>query len=373
MSLPSNKTVVVGMSGGVDSSLTAWLLKEKGYRVIALFMKNWEEKDDQGICHSTRDYEDVTQVCDKIGIPCYSVNFSENYLDQVFSQFLDELKKGRTPNPDILCNREIKFKVLFEKALEYGADFLATGHYAQIDDQGRLLKGIDPGKDQSYFLYAVNGKTFNKVLFPVGELHKSEVRRLSREAGLPTSEKKDSTGICFIGKRDFSSFIKNYVGAQPGVFETLSGKRMGTHVGTAYYTMGQRHGMGLGGPGEPWFVVGKDIERSIVYVEQGTRHPGLYSDSLVANELTWIQGFPPKMPLSCTAKIRYRQNDQLCNVFINDDGQAHVNFLQPQRAITPGQSIVFYDGNCCLGGGIIDRAGPSYYERGESLPLIVAG
>ena len=350
------KTVVVGMSGGVDSSVSAFLLKKQGYDVIGLFMKNWEELDPNGICRSTEDYNDVVQVCQKLDIPYYSVNFVEEYRQSVFAEFVTRLKAGLTPNPDILCNREIKFKVFLEKAKALGADFLATGHYCRLDPLGRLLKGVDPDKDQSYFLYAVEGEAFQRVLFPIGHLHKKEVRALAREAGLPTSEKKDSTGICFIGKRDFKSFLSQYLPYQPGLFKTLCGTIVGHHDGTAFYTIGQRKGMGLGGEGDAWYVVEKDIENNIVFVERGANHPALFSPSLIANELTWIQG-PPAFPYRCTAKIRYRQMSQNCTVHPPKNGQVQVDFDELQRAVTPGQSIVFYDGEICLGGGIITRRG----------------
>ena len=359
-----NKTVVVGMSGGVDSSVTALLLKKQGYKVIGLFMKNWEEKDESGVCMSAYDYEDVRLVCEKIEIPYYAVNFAQEYQDRVFSQFIEDFKKGLTPNPDILCNREIKFKVFFEKAIELGADFLATGHYCQnisLNGKSTLVKGVDAGKDQTYFLYTLKRAILDKVLFPVGALEKSEVRALARKHELATSEKKDSTGICFIGERHFRSFLSQYVAMQPGHFETLDGKVVGQHTGAAYFTLGQRKGMGIGGPGEAWFVVGKDMNRSVVFVAQGTDHPALYCDDLIAADLTWVGEQPAQLPYACTAKIRYRQLDQSCIIQKIEDGKAYVTFPQPQRSVTPGQSIVFYDGQVCLGGGIIQAAGPSYH------------
>jgi tRNA-specific 2-thiouridylase len=371
--IPSKTTVVVGMSGGVDSSVTALLLKQQGYRVIGMFMKNWEENDANGVCKASLEFEDVVKVCNHIDIPYYSVNFVKDYWDNVFSQFLEEFKKGRTPNPDILCNREIKFKVLLEKALALGADFLATGHYAQVqyDPNGNtLLKGKDPGKDQSYFLYTLKSDTLGKVMFPVGDMLKPDLRRLAREHQLPTSEKKDSTGICFIGKRDFKEFLSQYIQYHPGNFENLDGKIVGKHDGAAYYTIGQRKGMGLGGPGEPWFVVGKDMDRNVVYVEQGISHLGLFCDDLIAHDLTWIspEG-APQLPMRCLAKVRYRQTDQECILEKIENGKAFVKFLVPQRAVTPSQSVVFYRDNICLGGGIIQEAGPSYYMQDKELPL----
>lgn len=345
-------TVVVGMSGGVDSSVSALLLKQQGYNVIGLFMKNWEEADGQGVCKASREYEDVVAVCEQIGIPYYSVNFVKEYWDNVFTHFIEECRKGRTPNPDILCNREIKFKALYEKALELGATYLATGHYCQTAD-GKLLKGADPNKDQSYFLHAIQGDVLHHVLFPIGHLHKSEVRALARSNHLPTSEKKDSTGICFIGKRDFKEFLSQYIAYTPGDFETPEGKVVGRHDGFAYYTIGQRRGLAIGGPGDAWFVVGKDIARNVVILAQGDDHPDLYCNALTANELTWISKPPSSFPFTCQAKIRYRQPDQPCVIEAIEDGIATVAFPLPQRAATPQQSIVFYDGNVCLGGGFI--------------------
>jgi tRNA-specific 2-thiouridylase len=346
------KTVVVGMSGGVDSSVAAALLKRQGYRVIGLFMKNWEETDSSGVCTAAQDFEDVVSVCRQLDIPYYSVNFVKEYQERVFEEFLQELRLGHTPNPDILCNREIKFKVLLEKALQLGAIYLATGHYAQKDGQNRLLKGADPNKDQSYFLYTLSQKTLERVLFPIGHLQKSEVRRLAKEFGLSTHAKKDSTGICFIGKRDFKGFISAYIPYHPGPFETPSGEIVGTHEGAAYYTIGQRKGIGIGGPGEAWFVVKKEMARNAVIVAQGTDHPALYADRLTADTLSWVSNMP-KLPFACRAKIRYRQADQPCTIERCDNGALSVVFQEAQRAITPRQSIVFYDGALCLGGGMI--------------------
>lgn len=352
------KVVVVGMSGGVDSSVSAALLKEQGYKVIGLFMKNWEELDEAGVCRSAREYEDVVQVCKQLEIPYYSVNFVEEYRERVFASFLADLKAGLTPNPDVLCNREIKFAVFLEKAIELGADFLATGHYCRLDAESRLLKGLDPDKDQSYFLHAVKREAFRKVLFPVGHLPKKEVRSLARKFNLAVSEKKDSTGICFIGKRDFKPFVSQYLGYQPGPFQTLSGQIVGTHDGAAYYTIGQRRGMGLGGEGDAWYVVGKDLPRNLVFVERGADHPSLFTSELTAGSLTWIAEAPSPFPYRCKAKIRYRQQDQDCLLHAPvlhapENGCARVEFLEPQRAVTPGQSIVFYTGDVCLGGGTI--------------------
>jgi tRNA-uridine 2-sulfurtransferase len=358
--------VVVGMSGGVDSSVSALLLKQQGYDVIGLFMKNWEEKNDQGVCRSAEDFDDVRRVCDQIAIPYYGVNFVEEYRTQVFSQFIEDFKQGLTPNPDILCNREIKFKVFLQKALELGASFLATGHYCQniSTPQGfSLVKGVDTTKDQTYFLYTINRSILKNVLFPIGDIEKREVREIARRHQLATSDKKDSTGICFIGERDFRLFLSQYIEAQPGRFETLTGKVVGRHQGAAYYTLGQRKGLGIGGAGEAWFVVGKDLQRQVVFVEQGSDHQALYCDDLVAGQLSWIQEPPPVFPFHCQAKVRYRQEDQPCVIESIEGNQAFVTFPIPQRAVTPGQSIVFYEGATCLGGGVIQQAGPSHYAK----------
>jgi len=363
----SETTVIVGMSGGVDSSVCAALLKEEGYNVIGLFMKNWEEFDEHGVCQSSIEYADVVRVCEKLNIPYYSVDFIEEYRTQVFNHFVEEYKLGYTPNPDVLCNREIKFKVFFERAIALGADFLATGHYCQksLNENGKytLQKGLDPLKDQSYFLYTLQSEVLEKVLFPIGHLPKTEVRKIAEKFDLATKHKKDSTGICFIGERNFKKFLSNYVTFVDGNFETLSGEIVGRHTGAAYYTIGQRKGLGLGGQGEAWFVVGKDIKRNIVIVERGEFHPALYSDSLVATDLSFTAGsFTSELPLHCKAKIRYRQKDQNCTITEMRGGKIYVNFDIPQRAITPRQSIVFYVGDECIGGAMIEKSGPTYYE-----------
>jgi len=345
------KTVVVGMSGGVDSSVSALLLKQQGFKVIGLFMKNWEEKDANGVCQASKEYEDAASVCDKIGIPCYSVNFVKEYWEHVFTHFLREFEQGHTPNPDILCNREIKFKAMYDKAMDLGADFLATGHYCQ-NEQQRLKKATDSGKDQTYFLYTIKETILQRVLFPIGHLQKAEVRRIAREHALPTSEKKDSTGICFIGERNFKQFLSQYLAIKPGNFETRNGRIVGQHDGVAFYTIGQRRGLAIGGAGEAWFVVDKDVTRNIVYVEQGADHPSLYSTSLTCSDLSWVAS-PPTFPHRCKSKIRYRQPDEECEILSLQDGIATVQFSAPQRAVTPRQSIVFYDGDFCIGGGII--------------------
>ncbi len=355
----NKKTIVVGMSGGVDSSVSALLLQQQGFNVIGIFMKNWEETTADGDCTATKDFEDVARVCEKLEIPYYPVNFVKEYWDNVFTHFLEELKQGFTPNPDILCNREIKFQSLLSKALEIGGDALATGHYCQISKDGCLLKGEDPGKDQTYFLYTVTKEILQKVRFPIGHLPKQEVRRIAALHGLSTAEKKDSTGICFIGKRDFKEFISKYIPYQKGPFLTLEGKKLGEHEGMAYYTIGQRKGLGIGGPGEAWFVVDKDPTNNIVYLAQGEDHPALYSYELTATDLNFIE--KPSFPFSCKAKIRYRQPEQPCVVTLLNEKTIHVRFLEPQRAITLRQSIVFYEGNKCLGGGMIATKGPSLY------------
>lgn len=359
--MSSKKTVVVGMSGGVDSSVSALLLKEQGFNVIGLFMKNWEETKSDGSCSSTKDFEDVIKVCEKLDIPYYSVNFVQEYWDFVFAHFLEELKKGFTPNPDILCNREIKFQLFFKKAMQIGADFLATGHYAQISPEFNLMKGKDPGKDQTYFLYTLKEKILTQVLFPIGHIHKKEVREIALKHGLATAEKKDSTGICFIGKRDFKEFISQYIPYQKGPFLTLDGKKVGEHEGMAYYTIGQRKGLGIGGPGDAWFVVDKDPDLNAVYLAQGEDHPSLYAKELTATEVSWVKN-PPPLPFSCKAKIRYRQPEQDCVLEELEEGKLLVRFLNAQRAITPRQSIVFYEGEICLGGAMIEKRGPSLYQ-----------
>lgn len=351
----SSPTIVVGMSGGVDSSVTALLLKQQGYNVIGMFMKNWEEDDALQGCTATHDFADVIRVCEQIDIPYYSVNFAKEYRDSVFSHFLKELQAGYTPNPDILCNREIKFKVFLQKALDLGAQYLATGHYSRIQGE-ELRKAKDITKDQSYFLYTLRKTILDKVLFPLGDLEKTAVRALARQYRLATSEKKDSTGICFIGERDFRSFLKGYIAYEPGNFENPEGKIIGKHLGVAYYTIGQRKGLEIGGPGEAWFVVDKDIKRNVVIIAQGADHPSLYTPSLIATEASWIAEHPPHpLPYRCHAKIRYRQADQACTITHIANSRVHVTFDTPQRAVTPRQSIVFYQGDICLGGAIIEN------------------
>lgn len=361
--------VVVGMSGGVDSSVTALLLKQQGYDVIGIFMKNWDDTDEFGNCTAESDAEDVRRVCEQIDIPYYTVNFEREYYDKVFAYFLEEYKRGRTPNPDVMCNREIKFGEFLNKALDLGADYVATGHYARVIDEGgnyKLLRGIDSNKDQTYFLNALNQAQLSKAMFPIGHLPKPEVRRIAEEAGLYTAKKKDSTGVCFIGERNFREFLSHYLPAKSGeMIDIVTGEVKGRHDGLMYYTLGQRQGLGIGGSGngEPWFVAEKDLERNILYVVQGDQHPSLYSTGLIASDINWIAGadYLPADAFKCTAKFRYRQPDQDVTVSRREDGTMYVQFDQPQKAITPGQAVVFYDGEVCLGGGVIEAA--------EKLPV----
>jgi tRNA-specific 2-thiouridylase len=352
--------VVLGMSGGVDSSVSALILKEQGYEVIGVFMKNWDDTDEFGHCTAEEDAEDVRRVCDQIGIPYYTVNFEKQYMDKVFQYFLDEYRKGRTPNPDVICNREIKFGEFLNKALELGADYIATGHYAQVDEvdgKYRLRRGVDTNKDQTYFLHALNQYQLSKTMFPIGHMPKPEVRAIAERAGLATAKKKDSTGVCFIGERNFKEFLSGYLPAKPGDMRTIDGEVKGRHDGLMYYTLGQRQGLGIGGSGsgQPWFVSGKDLDNNILYVVQGEKDPSLYSRGLRATDINWISSELPQARLRCTAKFRYRQPDQGVSVTFNEkDGTCEVTFDQPQKAVTPGQSVVFYDGEVCLGGGIID-------------------
>jgi tRNA-specific 2-thiouridylase len=369
----SSPLVILGMSGGVDSSVAAHLLIQQGYRVEGLFMTNWEE-DETGYCTAAADFQDARKVAERLNIPLHKVDFASQYRERVFANFLDEYRVGRTPNPDVLCNREIKFGVCFEYAMRLGADFIATGHYARVEHQPRvrLLKGLDAGKDQSYFLSAVSSAALQRTLFPIGDLPKSEVRRIAKSLALPVHDKKDSTGICFIGERPFEEFLSQYLPAQPGEIETTDGERIGKHRGLMYYTSGQRQGLGIGGTRnhaeEPWYVVAKDLTRNVLIVGQGQNNPALFSDSLDASGLHWINGAPSNQ-FACSAKVRYRQSDQPCDVTIDSFGNAHVTFQQPQRSVTPGQFVVFYLGDECLGSGIIDR---TQSVRGAELGLLAA-
>lgn len=358
---PSKPLVIVGMSGGVDSSVSALLLQQQGYRVEGLFMKNWDEDDGTEYCTAKADLADAQRVCEKLGITLHTANFAAEYWDNVFEHFLEEYKAGRTPNPDILCNREIKFKVFLEYAQMLGGELIATGHYTRrADRDGRtyLLKGLDPNKDQSYFLHAVGEAEFARSLFPVGELEKPEVRRIAEQYGLVTHDKKDSTGICFIGERRFKDFLQQYLPAQPGAIETSDGLVIGEHSGLMYHTIGQRQGLGIGGvkgaSEAPWFVVSKDLVRNVLIVVQGTDHPLLFNNRLIAQQAHWINGAPPSHQFRCTAKVRYRQADQDCSVTVEPDGKLTVVFDEAQRAITPGQSAVFYLDDVCLGGAVIE-------------------
>lgn len=355
------KTVVVGMSGGVDSSVAALLLKEEGYNVLGVFMHNWEEKDECGNCTAEQDYEDVRKVCSKIGIPYYSINFSQQYKERVFKEFLEEYQKGRTPNPDVLCNREIKFGPFLEFAKEIGADYVATGHYCRISHENgihRLLKAEDTNKDQTYFLNQLDQKQLEKIIFPLGDMLKPEVRKIAEKHQLVTAKKKDSTGICFIGERNFREFLKNYLPAQPGDITDLSGKVVGRHEGLIYYTLGQRKGLNIGGRtdgnGERWFVIKKDLVNNVLVVSQGESEE-LYSNGLISYSVNWITGKPLEKEFDCYAKMRYRQPDQKVKVSLFDNGNVRVDFNKKQRAVTPGQYVVFYTDTECLGGGVIEE------------------
>ncbi len=349
------KPIAVGMSGGVDSAVAAWLLKEQGHDVIGIFMRNWEEVED-GECTATADFDDVRRCCDRLNIPYYSVNFTRQYWDRVFAYFLEEYRQGRTPNPDVLCNREIKFKELLDFAHKMGADVLATGHYARITqgEQGyELRKAVDANKDQSYFLCLLGQEALGAARFPLGELTKPEVRAIAARLQLPVAEKKDSTGICFIGERRFKEFLQRYLPAQPGPMVTPSGEVIGQHDGLMYYTLGQRKGLGIGGrgTGERWFVVAKDLERNTLVVQQGDS-PLLYTTTCRVGDLSFIAGAPPAASFDGAAKVRYRQPDQAVHVELDGD-TAFLTFREPQRAVTPGQTAVFYQGDLCLGGGTI--------------------
>lgn len=360
----AKKRVVIGMSGGVDSSVSAHLLKEQGYEVIGLFMKNWEDDDNDQFCSSRQDWLDAVSVADIVGVDIEAVNFSAEYKDRVFSEFLREYQAGRTPNPDVLCNAEIKFKAFLDHAMELGADFIGTGHYARVREVGgrfELLKACDLSKDQSYFLHRLNQAQLSKTLFPLGEIHKTEVRKIAEQLKLPNATKKDSTGICFIGERPFREFLNRYLAQQPGPMKTPEGELVGQHIGLSFYTIGQRKGIGIGGikshqnddgSSDAWYVARKDMDNNTLYVVQGHDHPWLLSPNLIANQASWIFGAPPNID-RLMAKTRYRQADVAAQLDVVDEYQFKLAFSDAQWAVTPGQSVVLYQGDVCLGGGII--------------------
>ncbi|WP_311351966.1 tRNA 2-thiouridine(34) synthase MnmA [Aggregatibacter segnis] len=359
----ATKKVICGMSGGVDSSVSAFILQQQGYQVEGLFMKNWEEDDDTDYCTAAADLADAQAVCDKLGIKLHKINFAAEYWDNVFEHFLSEYKAGRTPNPDILCNKEIKFKAFLEYAAEdLGANYIATGHYVRrrgADDNAQLLRGLDANKDQSYFLYTLSSKQVGQSLFPVGGIEKPIVRAIAEDLGLITAKKKDSTGICFIGERKFKDFLARYLPAQPGNIRTVEGDIIGRHDGLMYHTLGQRKGLGIGGvkgaSEEAWYVVEKDLVNNELIVAQGHDHSALLSTGLIAQQLHWVDRQPIREPLRCTVKTRYRQTDVPCTIEPIDDESIKVIFDEPQIAVTPGQSAVFYLDEVCLGGGIIEQ------------------
>jgi len=354
----TRRRVIVGMSGGVDSSVAAASLMEQGYDVVGLFMKNWEEDDEDGYCAAEVDLADAQQVCDTLGIRLHTVNFAHEYWERVFTEFLAECRAGRTPNPDVLCNREIKFKEFLHWSERLGADLIATGHYVRrtwANWKQQLKKGLDSSKDQSYFLYSLDQRALRKCLFPIGEMTKAEVRAEAELFGFANHDKKGSTGICFIGERKFKSFLSRYLPPNPGEIHTIDGRLLGRHDGLMYFTIGQRQGLGIGGPGEPWYVAGKDLNQNILHVVQGHDHPALFKRFVIARDAHWIAG-DQEASKRCVAKTRYRQADQSCHI-VNGNDALYIEFDQPQRAITPGQSIVFYDGDICLGGAIIAGAG----------------
>ena len=360
----SKQKIIVGMSGGVDSSVAALLLLEQGYQVEGLFMKNWEEDDDDDYCAAAVDLKDATDICNTLGIKLHTINFSSEYWDRVFQHFLDEYSAGRTPNPDILCNKEIKFRAFLEHALTLGAEKIATGHYARTrktENSTQLLRGTDNNKDQSYFLHALNQYQLSHAMFPIGEFDKSHIRELAKQNNLITHDKKDSTGICFIGERRFNTFLEKYLPAKPGEIHTVDGENIGSHNGLMYYTLGQRKGLGIGGlkdsDEDPWYVVEKDLLNNILKVAQGHNHPAMFHNTLETGQINWIEEIEPDLDninTELTAKIRYRQSDQRCRLVKTGDTRYKVCFDEAQRAITPGQSIVFYQGEVCLGGGVIE-------------------
>lgn len=354
--------VIVGMSGGVDSSVAAWLLREQGYQVEGLFMKNWEQDDKAGFCPAAIDLLDAKSVCDTLEIPLHTVNFSEAYWERVFTHFLNEYEKARTPNPDVLCNKEIKFNAFLNHALSLGADFIATGHYAKVKihgEQGALYKAKDRDKDQTYFLHAVDPKALAKTIFPIGDYLKTQVRAIAKEQGLITHAKKDSTGICFIGEKRFKTFLNEFILARPGEIQTPEGDILGRHDGLMFYTLGQRQGLNIGGHSkyneEPWYVVDKIIQTNTLMVAQGNHHPMLYAQGLMCGAIHWLSNPTPSLPLACYAKTRYRQTEVACLISPENEHQHCVMFSEPQRAVTPGQYIVFYEKNQCLGGATIDQ------------------
>lgn len=360
--MTSKQKIVVGLSGGVDSAVSAYLLKQQGHEVIGIFMKNWEDDDDSEHCTSRQDWLDAASVADVIGIDIEHVNFAAEYKDRVFAEFLREYSAGRTPNPDVLCNAEIKFKAFLDYAMSLGAELIATGHYARVREVNghyQLLKGLDASKDQSYFLHRLNQAQLSKTLFPLGEMPKTQVRDIAHQLGLSNAAKKDSTGICFIGERPFRDFLNRYLPTHPGPMKTLDGRTVGEHVGLSFYTYGQRKGIGIGGDkkgtGEPWFAAHKDIENNILYVAQGHDHPALLSTQLHAEDASWIAGHAPQN-LDIAAKTRYRQSDAPCRLTVQDAQHFTLNFPEPQWAVTPGQYAVLYDGEVCLGGGVIASA-----------------
>ncbi|MEO6076838.1 MAG: tRNA 2-thiouridine(34) synthase MnmA [Dokdonella sp.] len=369
----SATNILVGLSGGVDSSVAALRLQEQGEQIAGLFMNNWEEDERNGPCRAEEDRKDAVAIAAKLGIPFHTRNFSNEYWDQVFAHFLDEYRAGRTPNPDVLCNREIKFKTFLDTAHSLGFSHIATGHYARVGRDGdtwTLLRGVDRDKDQSYFLHTLGQHQLASTLFPIGELAKPEVRRIAQAAGIGVHDKKDSTGICFIGERDFREFLGHYIPACPGAILTPDGVCVGEHDGAMYYTLGQRSGLGIGGrndmPAEPWYVVGKDVGSNIVYAVQGNSNDWLLSTNLDADECSWVSGAAPATEFRCTTKTRYRQPDQDCLVTVSGS-RCEVRFDTPQRAVTPGQSVVFYQDHVCLGGATITHSNAPGSQLGEAV------